>query len=44
MTKIIHIMQDGTKRESIEGIVIKNKDFYAILNAIQEKRQGVHKK
>lgn len=42
--KIIHIMQDGTKRESIEGVVIKNQDFYAILNAIQKQRQGVHTK
>lgn len=42
--KIIHIMQDGTMKESIDGVVIKNQDFYAILNAIQKQRKGVHTK
>ena len=31
----VHIMQDGTRRESIEGIVIKDEQFYKILIEIQ---------
>ena len=31
----VHILQDGTRRESIEGIVIKNEQFYKILLDIQ---------
>lgn len=35
--KIIHIMKDGTVRESIANTVITNKDFYRVLNGITEK-------
>lgn len=35
---VIHIMKDGTSRKSVEGIVIQNKDFYQVLNAIQQKK------
>lgn len=34
----VHIMQDGTRREHIEGIVIKDKTFYKILCDIQQKK------
>lgn len=37
--KIIHIMADGSTRESIEGMVIQNKDFYQVLNSIIAKRK-----
>lgn len=37
---IIHIMQDGSTRESIEGLVIQNKDFYTILDAMTDKKKG----
>lgn len=37
--EIIHIMKDGTIRDSIEGIVIPNKEFYQVLNGILEKQQ-----
>lgn len=36
--KIIHIMADGSKRDSIEGIVIPNDEFYRVLQGILEKR------
>ena len=32
--RIIHIMRDGSTRESIEGVVVRNKDFYEVLNGI----------
>ena len=35
--KIIHIMADGTERESIEGVVITNDQFYQVANDILEK-------
>lgn len=34
---LIHIMKDGTVRESVEGITIQNKEFYRVLNEIQKK-------
>lgn len=37
---IIHIMKDGTVRDSVEGIVIPNGEFYRVLEGILEK---VHK-
>jgi hypothetical protein len=37
--EIIHIMKDGTVRESVEGIVIQNDEFYKVLNGILEKRK-----
>lgn len=37
--QIIHIMADGTIRDSIEGIVIPKGDFYRVLNGIIEKRK-----
>jgi hypothetical protein len=36
---VVHIMADGTKRKSIEGVVIQSKDFYEVLNAIQRKKE-----
>jgi hypothetical protein len=36
--KIIHIMADGTRRDSVEGLVIRNKEFYQVLNGILEKK------
>ena len=38
--RIIHIMKDGTVRDSVEGIVIPNGEFYRVLNGIIEKRGG----
>lgn len=38
--KIIHIMADGTRRDSIEGIVIRNKDFYQVLSGILAKKEA----
>lgn len=38
---VIHIMQDGTVRDSVEGIVIQNKEFYQVLhNILENKKRG----
>ncbi len=34
---IIHVMSDGTIRESVEGVVIRSEQFYQVLNEIQKK-------
>lgn len=39
--RIIHIMADGTIRDSIDGLVIKSPQFYQVLKTIQQKK--VHK-
>jgi hypothetical protein len=39
---IIHIMADGTVRDSIEGMVIPKGEFYQVLQGILEKRGGKH--
>lgn len=36
--KIIHVMADGSVRDSVEGIVIKDERFYEILKNIQQKK------
>lgn len=36
---VIHIMQDGSVRESIEGMVIHNEEFYRVVNGILESRK-----
>lgn len=36
--KIIHVMNDGSVRESVAGIVIPNGEFYQVLRGIIEKR------
>ena len=37
--RIIHIMKDGTVRDSIEGMVIPNGEFYQVLRGILEKKE-----
>ncbi len=39
MANVIHIMADGTVKESIEGTVIKSEQFYKLLNDIQKKKE-----
>ena len=34
---IIHIMADGTTRETIEAVVITSDQFYQVVNGILEK-------
>lgn len=36
--KIIHIMKDGSVKESIDGMVIPNGDFYQVLRGILERK------
>lgn len=40
--RIIHVMADGTTKESIEGMVIQNEQFYQVLRSIIEKREAVN--
>ena len=37
--QIIHIMADGTTRDSVAGVVIQSEQFYQVLNGIIEKRR-----
>ncbi len=37
--RIIHIMKDGTTRDSVEGIVIPNGEFYQVLQGIIAKKK-----
>lgn len=39
MIRITHIMADGTTRDSVEGVVIKNDQFYRVLQGIAEKKK-----
>jgi hypothetical protein len=40
--KVIHVMADGSTRDSVDGLVIKSPQFYQVLNTIQRKKT-VHK-
>lgn len=35
---IIHVMADGSVRESIEGVVIQSEQFYQVMKGILDKR------
>ena len=39
--KIIHVMADGSTRDSVAGVVIQNDQFYQVLQGIMEKRKQV---
>ena len=36
---IIHIMADGSVRQSVEGMVIHSKEFYAVLEQIKDQKE-----
>lgn len=38
--RVIHIMADGSVRDSVKGVVIPNKEFYRIYNEIRRKTNG----
>lgn len=38
---IIHVMADGSTRDSVAGVVIKNDQFYQVLQGIVENRKKV---
>lgn len=40
--RVIHIMADGTIRDSVDGLVIKSPQFYQVLSKIQQKK-NIHK-
>lgn len=37
--KIIHIMADGSTRDSVKGVVIQSEEFYRVLQGIIEKKK-----
>ena len=37
---IVHNMQDGTTKDSVQGVVIQSKEFYQVLNAIQQRKRS----
>ena len=37
--KIVHVMADGTKRDSVDGLVIRSESFYQVLNKIMQRRK-----
>lgn len=39
--QIIHVMKDGTTRNSVAGVVIKSEQFYQVLQGIIEKQKKV---
>jgi hypothetical protein len=41
--KIVHIMADGTTRETIDGVVIENDQFYQVIQGIIEKQEKERK-
>ena len=41
--KITHVMADGSTRSSVEGLVIRSPQFYAVLNGIQQKKK-IHRR
>ena len=41
--RIIHIMADGTTRDSVAGVVIQSDQFYQVLHGIVEKQKKVAK-
>ena len=41
MMRIVHIMADGTTRDSVAGVVIKSDQFYQVLQGIIEKQKKV---
>ena len=40
---IIHVMADGSVRDSIKGVVITNDDFYRVLQGILDRKKKVGK-
>lgn len=38
---IVHVMKDGTTRNSVAGVVITSDQFYRVLQGIMEKRKKV---
>jgi hypothetical protein len=44
MANVIHVMADGTIRDSIAGMVIPNGEFYIVVAAIQERRNREQRK
>lgn len=39
--RIIHVMADGTTRDSVEGVVIQSDQFYQVIQGILEKQKKV---
>ena len=39
--RIIHVMKDGTTRDSVAGVVIQSEEFYRVFQGIIEKQKDV---
>ena len=39
--KIIHVMADGSTRDSVAGVVIQSDQFYQVVQGIMDKRKKV---
>lgn len=37
--KITHIMADGSRRESVKGVVIQSDEFYRVLQGLMDKKK-----
>lgn len=37
--RIIHIMADGSKRDSVRGVIIQNEEFYRVLYGIIQRQK-----
>ena len=42
--KVIHVMKDGSVRDSIEGVVIPNEEFYQAWRGVLEWKEEQRKK
>ena len=38
LMNIIHIMADGSVRDSVEGVVIQSEEFYRVLQGVIERQ------
>ena len=39
---IIHVMADGTTRDSVAGVVIQSEEFYRVIQGIMENQKNVN--
>ncbi len=39
---IVHIMADGSTRDSVAGVVIQSEEFYRVIHGIMENQKNVN--
>lgn len=42
--RVIHIMADGSTRDTVDGLVIRSEEFYQVLKKIQQKKTYIGEK